>query len=115
MAIVKQIGTKKRGNPAWGNGKSGNPNGRPKSPEAEILRQALESAKSKHKGVHLIQHAVNHAYVNEQLCVAILKKILPDKVENDFIKDFEIKINVIKKYPELVEIRNGFKKIEMRK
>lgn len=64
----------------WKKGeRSPNPNGRPSKPEAEILRQALEAAKKKNGGKHLIEHAVEQAYKSENLCIAIMKKILPDK------------------------------------
>jgi predicted small metal-binding protein len=63
---------------------NGNRNGRPAKPETEILRKALESARKKH-GKHLIEHAIEQAYIDNVLCSAILKKILPDKIENDFV------------------------------
>jgi hypothetical protein len=68
-------------------GQSGNPKGRPKNPEAQILRDALESAKKEHKGLHLITHAVKQAYVDNKMCAEILKKILPDKVELEDVSD----------------------------
>ena len=74
----------KRGNPNWQPGVSGNPEGRPKSPEREILRQALEEAKVKHKGKHLIQLCVENAYKpirGQKDREIILKKILPDLSE----------------------------------
>jgi hypothetical protein len=61
-------------------GQTNNPNGRPKNPEAEILRKALTDAQKKHK-IHLITHAVEQAYVDNKMCAEILKKILPDKMD----------------------------------
>lgn len=65
---------------------NGNSGGRPKNPEREILRQALESAKTKHKGKHLIAVCVENAYnkkTGQKDREIILKKILPDLSESD--------------------------------
>jgi hypothetical protein len=55
--------------------------GNKKNAEAEILRTALSNAQKKHKGIHLITHAVEQAYVDNKMCAEILKKILPDKMD----------------------------------
>ena len=65
---------------AWKKGQSGNPNGRPSAPEAELLREALAEAQAG-KGKHLIKYAVERAYENDNVLIAILKKLIPDKVE----------------------------------
>ena len=75
-AVVKQQKTPHR----WKRGECGNPNGRPRKPEIEILRDALEKAKNKH-GRHFIEHFVEKAYTNDQIAIALAKKILPDKLE----------------------------------
>lgn len=59
-----------------------NPKGRPVKPEIELLRNALEAAQTK-QGMHLIEFAVEKAYTDNQVLIAILKKILPDKIEGD--------------------------------
>jgi hypothetical protein len=60
---------------------NGNAKGRPKNAEAELLREALKASQKKHKGTHLITHAVEQAYVDNKMCAEILKKILPDKLD----------------------------------
>ena|SRR3990167_6740591 len=59
-----------------------NNKGRPPKPEAEMLREALEYWHKK-KGKHLIEHAIELAYSDNDVLIAILKKILPDKTTSD--------------------------------
>ena len=68
-----------RGNPNWKKGYTGNPNGRPRVPEIELFRNALAQVE-KEKKVSLLFHAVNRAYQDDNVLVALLKKILPDKL-----------------------------------
>ena len=63
-------------------GQSGNPNGRPKKPEIDLLREALEKAQQKH-GMHFIEHFVEKAYADNTMAIALAKKILPDRVETE--------------------------------
>lgn len=77
---AKQVSAGKRHSGRWQPGQSGNPKGPPLKPEAIILREALVAAKNK-KGKHLIEHAVELAYDNHDIMIAILKKILPDKLD----------------------------------
>ncbi|MFA5315819.1 MAG: DUF5681 domain-containing protein [Dehalococcoidales bacterium] len=74
--VVKQRKTPHR----WQKGECGNPNGRPRKPEIEILREALEKAQNKH-GKHFIEHFVNKAYTNDQIAIALAKKLLPDQLQ----------------------------------
>ena len=75
----------------WGKGQTGNPHGRPKKPEAEILRVALESDKKKN-GNHLIEHAIAMSRRDNALLAQILKKILPDKIEGELGLKLETRI-----------------------
>lgn len=107
----------------WKKGQSGNPNGRPPKPEAEMLREALELC-AKKKNKHLINHAVELAYTDTAVLIAILKKILPDKIASDQtiraflyegfkdktdeevikeVEDFAININRIKEFSDSQE------------
>jgi len=65
-------------------GKSGNPKGRPKGSKNRTteLMSALKKAE-KERGISLIQHAVNKAYTNTQVLIAVLKKIIPDMEMSD--------------------------------
>ena len=69
--------------------KNRNCRGRPAKPEAVILRQALEKCRKKY-GLHLIESAIQRSYTDSVLCAAILKKILPDKLETEFIDGIKI-------------------------
>jgi len=71
----------KRGNPTWRKGISGNPKGRPKNAEIELLRGALDKAKKK-KGIYFLDHFVERAYESDQVAIALARKILPDRIED---------------------------------
>ena len=81
----------KRGNPNWGNkesgnGKSGNPLGGPRKPEIEMFREAIAEVEAE-KGTTLLKHAVEQSFKSEAVLIALLKKILPDKIEDDRLKE----------------------------
>jgi len=61
---------------------NGNKNGRPRQPEIEILRKALENDKTQH-GKHLIEEAVEQARTNPNIMIALLKKLIPDKIQGE--------------------------------
>jgi hypothetical protein len=73
-------------NPNWIKGVSGNPFGRPKSPEREELRKALEYAQ-KTQDKSFLQHFVNRAFENDAVAIALAKKLLPDLEEKDLTPD----------------------------
>jgi len=55
-----------------------NRNGRPKQPEIQELRDALDAAK-KDKNKSILEHFVERAYTDDGVLVALVKKMLPDK------------------------------------
>lgn len=69
----------KRGNPNWVKGKTGNPNGRPKTGQAELekLRVAADKV-SKEKQKPLYDHFIERCYENDSVLIAFLKKMVPD-------------------------------------
>lgn len=64
-------------------GHTNNPNGRPPAGNAfvEQLRDALTKV-GKRKGKTLIEHAVERAYLEDTVLVALLRKLLPDTIEH---------------------------------
>lgn len=66
----------------WRKGQSGNPKGRPKNPEIEQFRQALEKV-AKEKDTTLLESIIRRAYKSDSLAQAVLKKILPDLTSAD--------------------------------
>lgn len=58
---------------------NGNKNGRPRQPEVEELRVAIGEVE-KEKKLKLLKHAIERAYVSDPVLIALLKKILPDKI-----------------------------------
>ena len=81
-----KIGKNRLPNGKFAKGNCANPNGRPKNPEAEELRQALLKATKKHNKSFL-EHFVDRAYKSDTVAIALAKKILPDQVESDIIGD----------------------------
>ena len=71
-------------------GNPGNPKGRPKKPEIDELRIALNKAAKKHDKT-LLDHAVERAYTDTNVLIAILRKLLPDlrSVEQDIRTEVE--------------------------
>lgn len=58
-------------------GESGNPEGRPKNPAIEELRNALEKVQNG-DGSTLLEHFVKRAYESDAVLIAVVKKLLPD-------------------------------------
>jgi len=65
-------------------GQSGNPSGRPKSIFMKDLFKEIASVE-KDKGKTILRRFIEMAYVNPQIMIALMKKILPDlkKSESD--------------------------------
>jgi len=61
----------------WKKGQSGNPKGRPPKPEIDLLRQAIKTVETRRKKKFFIL-AVERAYENDTVLIAILKKMVPD-------------------------------------
>lgn len=85
-SVVKQEKTPHR----WQKGECGNPNGRPRKPEIEQLREALYFAEEKNNKSFL-QHFVERAYKNDQVGIALAKKLLPDKIDEQKTYDVDPK------------------------
>ncbi len=68
----------KRGNPNWRKGQSGNPNGRPRVPEIEALREAIETVERRKKK-KLFIHLVEQAFKDKTVLIALVRKIIPDR------------------------------------
>jgi len=79
-------------NPNWKKGVSGNPKGRPKDAEADLLRKALKDAAKKRGKKGYLEHLAERFYENDKLAVAMAKKILPDLSSIDGKIDSELTI-----------------------
>lgn len=89
----------KRGNPNWEKGKSGNPNGRPKGSKnkvTEALKIAIGEVE-KEKGKGLFRHFVERGYKNDNVLVALIRKLVADKtqVEGNLEGDVKVKIELV--------------------
>ena len=90
----KQITTQKTGrgyhNHNWKPGQSGNPYGRPRKPEVELVRQAIEATEIEQKK-SLWKHLIEQCYKDNNVLVAVAKKFLPDQISVDVTqKDFDV-------------------------
>ena len=63
----------------WEKGKSGNPNGRPKTglSELENLRAAIKTV-SAQKRKDLFTHFIEQAYESDNVLIAVMRKIIAD-------------------------------------
>ena len=93
--ILKKDGTplSKRAMNLVKNGKIVQPDKRNRLTASEQLKRALSYATTK-MGYSLIQHCVMKAYTNNDMAIAIMRKILPDKAENEI--DLNIKTLVVR-------------------
>lgn len=66
----------------WVKGQSGNPAGRPGNPATLALNEAIRLYRKKKKK-DLIWHFVEQAFVDNQVLIALMKKLLPDKMAGD--------------------------------
>lgn len=66
----------------WKKGQSGNPNGKPKRPEIEAVREALMEVEYEKK-ISLWKHLVKQAYEDNTVLIALARKFLPDKIEDE--------------------------------
>lgn len=82
----------------------GNPKGRPKSPEIEELRQAIEKAR-KAKDKSILEHFVERAYKNDQVLVALIKKLIADKHHTELGGELAVALE-----PLIIRIDEGKKK-----
>lgn len=73
-------------------GQSGNPHGRPPIPEIQLFREAL-AAVEKDQNKSLLRHAVERAFKEDAVLIALLRKMLPDKIDTGIdLKDLVVKI-----------------------
>ena len=65
--------------PKWPKGQSGNPHGAPRKPEIELMRQAIvEVCRRKKKSLWV--HVMEQFFEDNNVMIAVLKKLLPDKL-----------------------------------
>ena len=76
----------KRGNPNWKKGVTGNPLGAPRKPEIEMVRLAIEETAVERKKT-LWKHLIEQCYVDSQVLIAVAKKFMPDKIEDETFKN----------------------------
>ncbi|MDD4892402.1 MAG: hypothetical protein PHH73_00185 [Candidatus Rickettsiella isopodorum] len=61
---------------------NGNDKGRPRKPEIQVLRDALEKVE-KEKDISFIEHFVRLAFSDKDIAKELAKKILPDKIQTE--------------------------------
>ena len=83
----------------------GNRQGRPRQPEVEILREAIEKVK-KESGIHPIEKFVKDAMVDKGSMNALMKKILPDLKQSEILGTGEhgelvFEVRIVKGHPQV--------------
>ena len=78
-------------------GQSGNPVGRPKNPEIQELRDALQKAAKEHDET-FIESVVKRAFRDSNLAVAVLRKLLPDRQHVEADVSGEMQVTVINSF-----------------
>ena len=64
----------------WMNGVSGNPHGRPRVAEIDLVRQAIEEV-SVRKKKSLWVHLIEQCYVDNGVLIAVARRFLPETIE----------------------------------
>lgn len=64
-----------------------NPNGRPRAPEIELVREAM-AATEKEKKKSLWKHLIERAYEEDNVLIAVSKKFIPDQIGIELKDDF---------------------------
>ena len=84
---------------AWKKGQSGNPKGRPPKGEAfmDKLQEAIKNVETK-KGKKIMEHMVERAFDNDQVLVALTKKLVPDLKASDVHVDADVDGSFILKW-----------------
>lgn len=69
-------------------GQSGNPAGRPKAPDMQLLREALAKCEKKY-GRSIYEMFAEMAYKHKEVAIALMKKLIPDQthVEGEGLAD----------------------------
>ena len=77
-------------------GVSGNPAGKPKGALSEItlLKKAIAKVEN-NKKISLYEHAIERAYVNDSVLIAILKKLIADTADIKLSGDDELPLRII--------------------
>jgi len=60
----------------------GNRKGRPTNFDIEKLKNAILEGEKKH-GKDIFRHAVDRAFVNDTVLIALIKKFIPDRIYNE--------------------------------
>ena len=75
-------------------GQSGNPNGRPKNAEIDMLRTALNK-QGKKLNVDFWDEVAKQAFKNPTIMLAVIKKFVPDLSSQELKHSGELDINLL--------------------